>query len=305
MTEITLGTGLPLPLPDSGQPERSVGQSAQFLEQLGFESVWVPDLMLGDGTPTLDAPLVLAAAAAATTRVTIGFSVLVVPIRPAPWLAAQIATLQHLSGDRLALGVGSGGFPDAPFWKAVGVPREGRGASTDTTLALLPRLLSGEPVELAPGTPPLIQAPPATMPPVLVGGSERSFDRVLRNGGWFPSLISPASLAQAVGRLRSRAAEAGAGTIGVTVGGHAILGEDSGARTAFDALVRNLIDVHGMDREDALQAPMRARTPAELAEVIADYGEAGADRVVTGPDNGDWEHQMEFMATARQLLSTH
>src|SRR5690606_1107529 len=194
-----------------------VADAARWLESLDLESVWVPDLLLGDGTPALEPALVLATAAAVTERVRVGFSVLVVPLRPAPWLAAQVATLQHLSGDRLVLGVGTGGFPDAPFWRALGVPRRHRGRALSETLTLLPRLLSGERTEVE-GTM-LTQAPTATMPPVTIGGSTRAFDRVLDHGaGWFPSLLTPGELASAVAGLRERADERGLPAPEVTVG---------------------------------------------------------------------------------------
>src|SRR5918999_142552 len=104
MASIEIGTGLP-----TGTP--TIAEAAREIEELGFESLWVPDLLLGDGTPALEAALTLAAAAAVTERVKLGFGVLVVPLRPVPWLAAQVATLQQLSEGRLVLGVGSGGFP--------------------------------------------------------------------------------------------------------------------------------------------------------------------------------------------------
>src|ERR1700754_4156352 len=222
MSTIKIGTGLPIAmeeLQDADTPP--VTEAARRIEELGFESLWVPDLIIGDGTPTLEAALALAAAAAVTERVRIGFSVLVVPLRPAPWLAMQIATLQHLSNGRLLLGVGSGGFPGAPFWQALGIPGPQRGRITDDTLRLLPRLLSGESVQLPHGGPPLTLAPSAPVPPVLVGCSDSAFGRVLEFGdGWFPSLISPADLGPAVERLREQAAEQGVRTPTVTVGGH-------------------------------------------------------------------------------------
>ncbi|WP_207211910.1 LLM class flavin-dependent oxidoreductase [Promicromonospora panici] len=169
MTTIKIGTSLPMAMEALEAPETPpVAEAARQIEELGLESLWPSDLVLGDGTPTLEAALTLATAAAVTTRVRIGFSVLAVPLRPAPWLALQTATLQHLSNDRLLLGVGSGGFPGAPFWQALGVSGRERGRTTDATLRLLPRLLSGEPVRISEEAPPLTMAPSATMPPVLV-----------------------------------------------------------------------------------------------------------------------------------------
>ncbi|MQA12548.1 MAG: LLM class flavin-dependent oxidoreductase [Pseudonocardiaceae bacterium] len=304
MSAIKIGTSPPAAMDELQAPgSPSLVEAARQIEELGFESLWVPDLLIGDGTPALEAALALAAAAAVTERIKIGFSVLVVPLRPAPWLATQVATLQHLSNERLLLGVGSGGFPGSPFWQALGVSGRERGRLTNATLELLPQLLAGEPVEITEDAPPLTLAPSAAMPPVLVGGSTSAFGRVLEHGdGWFPSLITPADLAPAITRLRDLASERGLPAPSVTVGGHFIMGSDETARTAYDSLVRNLVDVHGMTPEVAAKTPMTARTPEELAEIFAAYQEAGADRVVTGADNGDWKTQLEFLAEARAMV---
>ncbi len=47
---------------------------------------------------------------------------------------------------------------------------------------------------------------------------------------------------------------------------------------------------------------MTARTPEELADVLAAYQDAGADRIVAGADNVDWKAQLHFIARARALL---
>ncbi|WP_129664714.1 LLM class flavin-dependent oxidoreductase [Phytoactinopolyspora endophytica] len=305
MSAVKIGTGLPMAIEPREPGVPTIAGAARDIEAAGLESVWMPDLVTGDGMPTLEAALTLATAAAVTEQVAIGFSVLVVPLRPAPWLATQVATLQHLSGNRLILGVGSGGFPQAPFWQALGVSARSRGRLTDATLELLPRLMSGQPVEYTESEPAvtLTQAPAAPMPPVLVGGSERAFGRVLDHAdGWFPSLTAPADLAGPVRRLRERAEERGLARPEVTVGGHLIMMAKEDGPSAYDAFVTNLVDVHHMPPETAARVPMVARTPAELAEIFAAYEDAGADRVVAGSDNGAWAEQLDFIAEARAQL---
>ncbi|GAA2210319.1 hypothetical protein GCM10009850_057780 [Nonomuraea monospora] len=120
-------------------------QAAAHAEAAGLDGVWHGD-HLAVGGPVLDAPIVLATAAAATSRVRIGTSVFIPAIRPLAWAAKQVATLQYVSGERLVLGVGSGGGPAQ--WAAAGVPYEERGRRTDAALELLPRLLAGEAVVL-------------------------------------------------------------------------------------------------------------------------------------------------------------
>ena len=46
---------------------------------------------------------------ASTTRVGVGISVMVIPLRPPVLLARQVASLDHLSQGRVTLGVGIGG----------------------------------------------------------------------------------------------------------------------------------------------------------------------------------------------------
>jgi alkanesulfonate monooxygenase SsuD/methylene tetrahydromethanopterin reductase-like flavin-dependent oxidoreductase (luciferase family) len=275
---------------------------ARRAEELGFESVWTPDVLTGDGEPALEAIVALTAAAAVTERVGIGFCTLVLPARPLPLTAAQLQALQQVSGNRLLLGIGSGGFPDSQFWRASGIPAAGRGRRTDVALDALPGLIGGEKVELD-GTP-ITLAPGAPVPPVLVGGnSDVALRRTVRHGdGWFPSQIGPAELADRIATLRALAAGHGRPTPGVTVGGHVIFGTGEAAATARRALTAHLLEAFGKSSEQAAAAPMPGGSAAELAERFAAYREAGADRIVTGPEHQDWERQLDLIAEARALL---
>ncbi|HEY3684320.1 MAG TPA: hypothetical protein VGL93_14895 [Streptosporangiaceae bacterium] len=118
-----------------------------------------------------------------------------------------------------------------------------------------------------------------------------------------PSLIAPDDLAVAVARLRERAEAADRPMPTVTVGGHLIVGDDASAREARESFVRTLVEWRGMPRDTAERVPMIAREPAEFAEVAAAYAAAGADRVVTGPDNGDWRDGLRLMAEGAALLA--
>ncbi|MEV0390391.1 LLM class flavin-dependent oxidoreductase, partial [Nonomuraea sp. NPDC050643] len=134
-----------MPTDPGGLPDLA---SARHLEGLGYDAVGMADVIIGDGTPGLDPALVLAAAASATERIGLEFGVLSLPLRPVAWVASQVQTLQHLSGGRVVLGVGIGGFPGSPFWRAVGAPSTGRGAWTDAALRVLPGLIRGEPATI-------------------------------------------------------------------------------------------------------------------------------------------------------------
>ncbi|ATL69035.1 LLM class flavin-dependent oxidoreductase [Nocardia terpenica] len=280
-----------------------VASMARHVEQLGFDAVRIPDLAIGDGTPSLDATVVAAIVAAATTSVRIEFGVRVLPLQPAVTLAAQIMSLQHLSGDRILLGVGSGGFPDSPFWRAVGSAAADRARVTEQTLAVLPGLIAGEAtatngtvVELAPG---------AHVPPILVGGNtDAAIRRAVRYGdGWLPSSLTPEDLARGVARLRDTAARAGKPTPSVCVAGGAVPGTSEAARRARDDFVRLLQTAYGRSTADAARIPV-AGSAAEIAARLAAYADAGADRIglAVTPSDSSWQTAVERLAEAAALL---
>jgi probable F420-dependent oxidoreductase len=145
---VTLAVGAFLPT-FGGDERRSGAEVAAFArraEELGFDSVWATDHLLHGSvfyrTPWLDPILSLTYAAAATSRVRLGTSILVMPTRHPVVLAKELSTLQALSGDRLILGVGTGW--DEREFEAVGMRKAERGARTDESLDLVRRLLSGE-----------------------------------------------------------------------------------------------------------------------------------------------------------------
>src|SRR5207249_11516398 len=86
-------------------------------------------------------PLALAGfVAAITSRVRIGFSVLVLPYRDPVVTAKQLATIDDMSAGRLLVGVGAGGLEGE--FRALGVPFERRGRLTDEYLRAMLELWS-------------------------------------------------------------------------------------------------------------------------------------------------------------------
>src|SRR5262249_55799065 len=83
----------------------------------------------------------LSYAAAVTSRILLGTSILVLPTRNPVVLAKEIATLQHLSGGRLIYGVGTGWYEKE--FEATGGARQQRGRRTDEVLNASMQLLSG------------------------------------------------------------------------------------------------------------------------------------------------------------------
>jgi probable F420-dependent oxidoreductase len=179
--------------------------AARLAEELGFDAAWVGD-HLACPAPGLDAPACLAAAAAVTERIALGFSVMLLGLRPPAWAAKQLATIDALSGGRLRLGVGVGGeFPDE--FLAAGVSIKQRGARLDESLTVIGDLLTGRPVDhtgptlrvMAPALEPAMAAPP----PIYVGGrGEPALRRAARFGDmWLPMWLSPQRIAERSERL--------------------------------------------------------------------------------------------------------
>ncbi|MET0146330.1 MAG: LLM class flavin-dependent oxidoreductase [Ilumatobacteraceae bacterium] len=104
--EIAFGMSLPHRSPDP-IPESVVRTVAQRAEALGFQDLWVTNNTVSDAG-CFDSFTVLSYAAALTTTIRLGVSVLVLPTYHPVHVAHQVATLDHLSGGRAILGVGLG-----------------------------------------------------------------------------------------------------------------------------------------------------------------------------------------------------
>ncbi|MDP1818745.1 MAG: TIGR03560 family F420-dependent LLM class oxidoreductase [Acidimicrobiales bacterium] len=101
--------------PGLQQPWAAVLDEVQHAEATGWDGAYVADHFMGDGTglgvvdaPTLEATAALAALAASTTRLRLGTLVLGNTYRHPAVLAKWAATVDHVSGGRLLLGIGAG-----------------------------------------------------------------------------------------------------------------------------------------------------------------------------------------------------
>jgi probable F420-dependent oxidoreductase len=112
---ISLGMSLPHRSPDPID-ETVVRQVAQRAEALGFRDLWVTDNTV-DEAGCFDSLTVLTYAAALTTTIRLGVSVLVLPVRHPIHVAHQVATLDHLSRGRAILGVGLGREHEYPLFR--------------------------------------------------------------------------------------------------------------------------------------------------------------------------------------------
>jgi probable F420-dependent oxidoreductase len=256
----------------------AIRRAAIQAEELGFADAWSSEhIIIPKGAPYppsaifYDPVLTLTWAAAYTTRIGLGTSVLVLPMRHPLPLAKELATLQNLSEGRLILGAGVG-WMEAEF-AALGVPFRERGRRTDEGIAMMRAVWHEDPVSFpARHIPAAIEEmrmlPHPIKPiPIWIGGSsEAALSRAVRLGdGWHGSRLSPEAAVPLVRRLREKRPE-----------------------QSFAISLR-----HGWDGKD--DGALHAR--------LAAYGEAGVGHVLVEPAEralDDWLRAVARIARAAE-----
>ena len=154
----------------SGTAE-AVARQAERAEELGFQSFWLPESHFV-GKRSLPAPLLLLAAAAArTTRLQLATTSYLLPVRHPLHVAAEVAALDQLSSGRVILGVGRG-FRSALF-RAFDVPVQEKRDRFEAALAVILKAWRGEPVAFDADDQPVLLSPLPVQdphPPIWVAG---------------------------------------------------------------------------------------------------------------------------------------
>jgi probable F420-dependent oxidoreductase len=142
-------------------PAKAV-ELAQAGEAAGFESIWTVEhtvvpggydstypyaaggkLAGGDDAVPLPDPLIwMAYVAAATRNVKLATGIMILPQHNPVVVAKQVATLDHMSGGRILLGIGVGWLKEE--FEALGVPFEDRGRRTDEYMRAMRELWASE-----------------------------------------------------------------------------------------------------------------------------------------------------------------
>jgi probable F420-dependent oxidoreductase len=237
---------------------------ARLAEEAGFESLWVGDHIAlpvdapdPADQPRIEAVVALSFLAAATSRVRLGFGVIVLPQRQPVLLAKQVSSIDALSQGRLIVGVGAGYLE--PELHALGVALAERGARLDEYLAAM-RSLWGEPTPSFDGRfvsfADVLQRPLPVQrphPPVVIAGhSAASFRRAVQQGnGWYGWDLGVDETASALAAIR-RAAErherpAALGDLEITITPPGPLTPETARRYAEIGVHRLLLQPHTMD----------------------------------------------------------
>jgi probable F420-dependent oxidoreductase len=269
-----------------------LGQLVDDLDELDFDSLWLPEVLTA---PALDPLVALAFAAAHNPRLKLGTTMLL-PGRNPVRLAKELATLDMLSGGRLLVTFVPG-LPRSPEAEAVGVPKGEKGMLMDEVMPLLRRLWSGEQVSHhgdAANFDDVVVSPQPAQQPLefwtggMVGAALRRCGRFA--DGWLPSACTPDEAAEGREVIHEAAEEAGRSIspehFGVSIGySHAPL--SASALQAFSGGRR------GVDPEQVVPVGLDA-----LRDHLERFIDVGFSKFVVRPilPTSSWRSELESLA---------
>jgi probable F420-dependent oxidoreductase len=242
---------------------------AERAEELGYSSLWTSDHILLPVTlpepfgDLLESFATLSYLAARTERIQLATGILVLPQRDPLLVAKQAATVHHLSGGRMTLGVGIGwieqeyGYLRADF--------HGRGKLADEYIPAMRALFESDEPEFAGAhidySGVLFSPKPATPLPIVVGGGSRaSLKRAATLGdGWHGIQLSPGEVAAAVATLDS-----------------------FGRKRPFPVSLRITMRL-GEHAAGGNDGPGLLGDAATVAGLVRKYADAGVDQLVVEP----------------------
>ena len=258
--------------------------TARHAESTGWDGLWVADHFMGNvpgplpaEVPTLEAGSLVAALAAAVDRVRIGTLVYGNTYRHPAVLANMAATVDHVSGGRFVLGIGTGWQVNEHEQYGIELPPVGERVDRFAEAIQVVRSLLHEPTTTFHGdhyrlTDALCEPKPVQERlPILVGArGDRMLGIVARHADEWNTWGLPDHIAERSAAL-DRACEAA--------------GRDPGeiARSA-QALVMFTDDDAEADRlAAAVPRPLLVGSPERMREVVAGYVEGGLDELIV-PD---------------------
>jgi probable F420-dependent oxidoreductase len=255
-------------------------------EELGFDSAWAQEQVLGGPAPVFGPAEAMTYAAACTQRLRLGCVVFVSTLHSPVHLAKSLSTLDQLSRGRIEIGVGTGG-QGRPF-AAFGVDPQRYIARFTEGLALMKALwtesrvtFDGEFWQLqdAAMEPKPFQKP---FPPIWFGGAgPAALRRAVRLGsGFFGAGSSPtARFADQVQIVREALAATGRPAEGFPIAKRVYIAVDEDAGRARKRINTELERLYGRRSAD-IEAAAIAGTPADCARELHKVAEAGAELIL-------------------------
>jgi alkanesulfonate monooxygenase SsuD/methylene tetrahydromethanopterin reductase-like flavin-dependent oxidoreductase (luciferase family) len=216
MTEQRVEVGIYLP--QVGFTYDEILERAQWVEELGFHSLWLFDHIFFEGMdlPTLEGWTLATSLLSRTRTLRLGHLVLCANFRHPVLLGKMASTLDAISDGRLLLGLGSGSVEDEH--RRAGFPWgtfADRTERLEETLDIVTRMLAGERVSFdgahyAVNDVPNIPAPSQRPPVVVGGGGARTLELVAKYADWWNCpTYSLAELETKIGLLHEACARVG------------------------------------------------------------------------------------------------
>ena len=286
-------------------------EMVQLVDRCGYDSLWAGD-HISFAIPILDPLLQLAQAAVVSRRLTLGTSVLLVPLRHPVPIAKQVLTLDQLTEGRFIFGVGVGGeFPRE--YQACGVPLNERGARLAEGVQVVRKFFSGAPVShhgkfFGPFEDiPMLPGPrrPGGPPIWFAGRKPSALRRIGRLGdGFLAYVITPEMYREALTTISDAADAAGRGAVPFGTGHLLFTRLDKDYETALDRATETLSVRYAMDFRRAAERYCALGTPAMVAERIRAFHAAGVRHIaldLLGPYE-QRDQQIEWFASEAMPL---
>jgi probable F420-dependent oxidoreductase len=315
--------GLCYPVPFTS-PEL-VGSLARRAEHLGFDSVWCNDHLTTQRyvrgswsqPPSYYDPFVsLSFVAAATQRIRLGTSIVVLPMREPVATAKASTTLDAFSGGRLILGVGVGAYREEFEAVQPRVANANRSEMMDEGLEALNLLLTERSASFAGAHyefhdvemyPKPVQQP---LPVWVAGNTSAAAERAGRWGhGWLPAALPREHIQRHLAALYRAAESTGRDPSSIEVAPQWILSLAGTHQAAVERFKRSFIYEHllslkGSTLKDqdlsTLEDYNLVGTPAEVIDKIEQFSMVGvtycASLAVSGNTGDDVADQIQLFA---------
>jgi probable F420-dependent oxidoreductase len=298
---VKFSISIPQRVPD-GFDTAGVQSYLSRAEELGFESGWTLEQIVGPAPSLAPLPL-LSWAAAHTTRLRLGVAVLITSLHDPIQLAAAITAVDQLSGGRLDIGVGHGGN-FRPF-SAFGVERSTFISYFTEGIELMKAAWSDDPkvtfhgrfrdVDDLPLNPKPVQRP---HPPLWIGGSApKALRRGVRLADAFMGAGSSttANFAEAVKTVRRELDDQGKDPTRFTIAKRVYLTVDDDAARARQRVLDGLHRIYGDPLASRLGDVPVSGTPSDVASGIQEVIDAGAEMVLLNPVGATVQEDREQM----------
>jgi len=287
-------------------PAPELRAAVRKLEDAGVDGVCIGDhvsFFIGAGYDALVGANVVSAMSDQLITV---LGVYLLPLRHPAIVARQLADLSALAPGRLVFGVGIGG-EDPHEVQICGVDPKTRGRRMDECLAVLRGLLTGEPVdfdgEFFQLEQALILPKPSQPVPIVVGGrSNAALSRAARLGdGWYGLWVSAKRYGAALEEMRAEAAAAGR----TDVAWHNCMNVWCGIGATPEearSYVAPAMQVFYQAPYENFEKWSPHGTPAEIAEFLAPYVDAGCDTINLQACGASLDAEIEGVAEIRERL---